>query len=294
VIIVKALAEKIKFRYSHVSEWWDTSTLLYQCIRESWVFSMDKAKGGRAAEHVVYINRAADQPVYLQLAESLRQQILAGKYRPGERLPSETRLVEMYQVSPMTVRRAINFLTSQDIVTTARGSGTFVKEVELGAAAFYLQDLKALFDSNGGTTVRLLEARFCPADRRVARKLRIAEGIRAIYIRRLLLVNGQPAFYHRGYLVNDPHRPVVEAELGVTDLKGLFTGSGSSLIKFGDLNLESTLLNEEEATVLRLKTAAPGMVLEHLFYDFNNAPVSWGWFVCASTWLRLHTRVGID
>jgi DNA-binding GntR family transcriptional regulator len=254
---------------------------------------MNELKGGRAADKLFYINRDGDQPVYTQLAESLRQQILAGSYRPGERLPSENMLVEMYKVSPMTVRRAINLLASQGIVATARGSGTFVKEVELGSASFYLQDLKELFGDATSTTVKLLEARFRPADERVARKLCIREGERAIFIRRLLLVDGEPAFYHRGYLVNDPNRPVVEAELEVTDLKGLFQGSGSSLIKHGDLYLESTMLDEDETRLLKLNSPAVGMLLEHIFYDFDDQPVSWGWFVCASTRLRLHTRVGI-
>ncbi len=95
-------------------------------------------------------------------------------------------------------------------------------------------------------------------------------------------------------MINDPNRPVVEAELEVTDLKGLFQGSGSSLIKHGDLYLESTILDDEEIQVLKLNKPAAGMLLEHIFYDFHDDPVSWGWFVCASTRLRLQTRVGIE
>lgn len=253
---------------------------------------MDEVKGGRAAPAL--IDRQSEQPVYVQLAEILRRQILAGVYRPGERLPSEAQLVEMFDLSPMTVRRAINLLAAQDVVTTAQGRGVFVKEVELGSAAFYLYDLKELFKDEAGTTVKILEARFVPADERVARKLQIETGCRAIYIRRLLHLFGQPAFYHRGYLIYDPARPVIESELEVTDLKGLFQGSGSALIKSGDLYLESTLLTGEEARLLKLERPAPGMVLEHIFYDFDDRPVSWGWFVASSQRLRLHTRIGIE
>jgi DNA-binding GntR family transcriptional regulator len=258
------------------------------------VVAANDLKGGRAAEQLSTIDREADQPVYAQLADYLRQQIRAGLFRPGEKLPSEAMLVEAHKVSPMTVRRAINLLASQGIITTVRGSGTFVKEVELGAASFYLHDLTELFSDDANTTVKLLEARFRPADERVARKLQIQIGERAIFIRRLLLAEGQAAFYHRGYLVNDPHRPVIEAELAVTDLKGIFQGSGSSLIKHGDLYLEATLLDDAETQILNLTTPVPGMLLEHVFYDFEDHPVSWGWFVCASTRLRLHTRVGIE
>jgi DNA-binding GntR family transcriptional regulator len=253
---------------------------------------MDGTRGGRAPENKVYLNRDGEQPVYAQLADSLRQQIYAGAYRPGERLPSEAQLVEMFQVSPMTVRRAINLLSSQNIVTTARGSGTYVKEVEIRSAAFYLQNLNDLFSAGESTQIKLLEARIQSARDKVARKLHINPGERVIYIRRLLLVHEEPAFYHRGYLVNDPHRPVIEAELEVTDLQGIFRGSGSALIKYADLFLESTLLDEHEASLLKLTTPAPGMMLEHLFYDFDNQPVSWGWFICSSSHLRLHTRLG--
>jgi GntR family transcriptional regulator len=228
------------------------------------------------------------------VADFLRRQILAGAYRPGERLPSEAMLVEMFEVSPMTVRRAINLLAAQDVVATAQGRGVFVKEVELGAAAFYLYNLKELFNDEAETAVRILEARFVTADDRLARKLHIGVGRRAIYIRRLLLVKNEPAFYHRGYLIYDPARPVIEAELGVTDLKGIFQGSGSTLIKSGDLYLEAVLLNEEEAGLLNLQRPAPGMVLEHIFYDFDDRPVSWGWFVASNSRMRLHTRIGIE
>ncbi len=255
---------------------------------------LPEARGGRAAQALPAIDRDADQPVYIQLAGILRGQIMAGVYRPGERLPSEAMLVDAYNVSPMTVRRAINLLAAQEVISTAQGRGTFVKEVELSAAAFYLSDLKELFNDVDNTTVRLIEARFVPADERIARKLQIQPGQRAIYIRRLLLVRDEPAFYHRGYLIYDPARPVVEAELQVTDLKGLFHGSGGPLIKCGDLFLEAALLNEEEAALLQIPLPAPGMVLEHIFYDFDDCPVSWGWFVCSSSRLRLHTRVGLE
>src|SRR5512134_1851971 len=125
---------------------------------------MDDLKGGRVSEAAVSIDRTSEQPVYAQLADILRRQILAGAYRPGERLPSEAMLVETFDVSPMTVRRAINLLAAQDVVSTAQGRGVFVKAVELGAAAFELYDLKELFDTEAGATVKILEARFVTAD----------------------------------------------------------------------------------------------------------------------------------
>lgn len=240
------------------------------------------------------LDRSSNKPLYAQLARLIHQQILAGVFGPGERLPSENALVEQHKVSPMTVRRAINLLAAQDVIYTEKGSGTFVKAVELNDAAFYLHDLTELFADDEHTTVKVIEAKFVPADERIARKLQVAPGEKVIYVRRLLLAHGRPALYHRGHLVNDPTRPVVEAELQVTDLKGIFQGSGSQLIKSGEIFLEATSLNDEETRLLNLPPATPGMMLEHIFYDFDDRPLSWGWFVCASDRLRLHTWVGLD
>ena len=253
---------------------------------------MTEMKGGQASGTPGLIDRDASVPVYAQLANVLRQQISAGLFRPGDQLPSEAMLVRTYQVSPMTVRRAINLLADQDVVCTEQGRGTFVKAVELATATFDLHELQELLDDNA--TVKLIEARFSTANARTARKMQVAVGERVIYIRRLLQVHGEPALYHRGFLIYDPSRPIVESELEVTVLKGLFAGVASPLIKRGELAMESTLMTEEEARVLKREMPAPALLLEHIFYDFDDRPVSWGWFICHGNRLRLHTKVGLE
>ncbi|MBN1991187.1 MAG: GntR family transcriptional regulator [Anaerolineae bacterium] len=239
------------------------------------------------------IDRASYEPAYLQLANILRRQVASGMFRPGDQLPSEAMLCQSYQVSPMTVRRTINLLVEEGVVSTARGRGTFVKALELGHAAFGLQELQDLFN-DPAMAVKLLDVRVVSANERTARKLNLAVGQKTIYIRRLLTVNNDPAFYHREYLIYDPTRPIVEAEMEVTTLQGLFDGTGSALLKRGELKIEACLLNEEEVILLQTCLPAAAFYLEHLFYDFNDCPVSWGWFICRSDYLRFATGVGID
>lgn len=238
------------------------------------------------------IDRASYEPAYAQLANILRRQVSTGLFRPGDQLPSESMLCRSYQVSPMTVRRTINLLAEEGVVNTARGRGTFVKALELGQAAFNLRELEDLF-TDPTMSVKLLDARVISADERVARKLEGVVNQKIIFIRRLLCVAGEPALYHREYLIYDPTRPIVEAELEVTALQGLFDGEGSAILKRGELNVEVCLINAEESRVLQLAQPAAAFYLEHLFYDFDNRPVSWGWFICRSDYLRFNTRVGI-
>ncbi len=239
------------------------------------------------------IDRDSYEPAYAQLANILRRQVSAGLFRPGDRLPSESQLCKDYRVSPMTVRRAINLLIEAGVVSTVQGRGTFVKPLELGRAAFDLRELRDLFN-DPAMAVKLLDVRIVPADERTARKLNLAVGDKTIYIRRLLTINGKPAFYHREYLIYDPARPIVEAELEVTALRGLFDGTGSALLKRGELSVEACLLNDDETAILHAPPLMAAFCLEHVFYDFADQPVSWGWFICRSDYLRFSTRVGIN
>jgi GntR family transcriptional regulator len=239
------------------------------------------------------IDRDSYEPAYSQLANILRKLIADGAYRPGDQLPSEAQLCRQYGISPMTVRRSINLLADQGVVNTAQGRGTFVKPLELSTANFDLGELQDLFFNGTSTDVHLLDVRIISSDKRTARKLELNEGDPTIYIRRLLTKEDIPIFYHRAYLIYDPTRPIVEAEMDVTSLQGLFTSANFSMLKRGDLSIEATMMNEEEAKMLQIQLPAAAFYLEHVFYDFENHPISWGWFIFNSDHLRFHTQVGI-
>lgn len=263
------------------------------CLLGYWVISVAQRPNGQILEQTASIDRDSYEPAYAQLVNILRRSMATGILRPGDQLPSEAQLCERYGVSPMTVRRAINILVDQGVVVAEQGRGTFVKPVAMSEASFQLRELRDLFNDNQRTTVRVLEARIVKADERVARKLHIAPGQRAVYIRRILLSDGKPALYHREYLVYDHTRPIVEAELEVTSLQRLFRGAGETILKCGEISMEATLINDEEAALLGVVQPMAAFVFEHLFYDFDDKPISWGWFVGRADLLRFTTHVGL-
>jgi DNA-binding GntR family transcriptional regulator len=239
------------------------------------------------------IDRNSFVPPYHQLAGILRAQIGAGTLRAGDRLPSEAQLCERYAVSPMTVRRAINLLLDEGLVTTAQGRGTFVRPPVLGTATFGLQALEDLFD-NEQTSVRILSVKTVGATSRISQKLALPLDTRVISIRRLLTRCGDPFAHHREYLIYDPERPIVEAEMALTSLRGLFDGSGESVLKRGDLAIETTVLTEDEGRLLAAPASSAAFRVEHLFFDFDDRPVSWGWFIIRGDCLRFRASVGVQ
>lgn len=238
------------------------------------------------------VDRDSYEPAYAQVVRILSQEIAQGLYRAGDQLPSESQLCTRFGVSGMTVRRAINILVDRGIVTASQGKGTFVRKLDVREAAFRLRERHDDSVLGPGTDVRLLQASILAADARVARKLDVAPGSRVIYLRRIVYASDRPIMYHREYMIYDPRKPTVEAELAITSLQGLFEGRDGLGLRRGDLSMEAAALNEEEAGALEMDVGAPALYLEHIFYDFENRPVAWGWFICRADHFRLISRIG--
>ncbi len=244
-------------------------------------------------DNTLSIDRNAFEPAYIQLVNILRSQIDSGKFRPGERLPSESQLCRSYDVSPMTVRRAINILLQDGLVSTTQGRGTFVKPIELGSIKFGLDELQNIFNKKTENKVKLLEVRIVKADKDISRRLNININDRIILIRRLIIKDTEPIFYHREYIIYDPTSPILESEMEVTALYGLFAGSGETNLKRGELAIKAAVLDENEAKLLLAPPALPSFRIEHIFYDYDNRPVSWGYFICRGDRMTFKTTVGL-
>lgn len=70
----------------------------------------------------------AEQPLYLRIKDFLRSGIEAGRWPVGAKVPSENEMVELFKVSRMTARRALQELTDEGVLTRTQGLGTFVAE----------------------------------------------------------------------------------------------------------------------------------------------------------------------
>ncbi|MBE9042969.1 GntR family transcriptional regulator [Pleurocapsales cyanobacterium LEGE 10410] len=67
-------------------------------------------------------------PLHVDISEQIHQRIINGDYLPGAKLPSERELIAEFQVSRITIRKAIANLVKQGLVVTHQGKGAFVAE----------------------------------------------------------------------------------------------------------------------------------------------------------------------
>lgn len=68
------------------------------------------------------------RPIYIQLVEKLRIEIVSGKLAPGERLPSVRELALTARVNPNTLQKALSELEEQGLIYTERTNGKFVTD----------------------------------------------------------------------------------------------------------------------------------------------------------------------
>ncbi|WP_444642805.1 GntR family transcriptional regulator [Caproiciproducens sp. R1] len=66
-------------------------------------------------------------PLYVQIAEDLQYKILSGQWKDNEQIPPEMELCQLYDVSRITIRKAIDQLVNQKYLCRERGKGTFVR-----------------------------------------------------------------------------------------------------------------------------------------------------------------------
>ena len=92
-----------------------------------------------------------DQAIYLQIAEHFCENILLGKWNPGDRIPSVREMAVGVEVNPNTMMRTFTYLQEKGIIFNKRGIGYFVSEDGLEKTKalrkedFVTRELPALF-----------------------------------------------------------------------------------------------------------------------------------------------------
>ena len=71
-----------------------------------------------------------DRPIYIQLVEQLKESIVSGKFKAGEKLPSVRDFAMQIKVNPNTVQKALAEIENQKLIYTERTNGKFVTENE--------------------------------------------------------------------------------------------------------------------------------------------------------------------
>lgn len=131
-------------------------------------------------------------PIYMTLANRLRERIFAGEIVTGDALPSERDLCEILGASRVTVRRAIETLIDEGLILRKQGSGTFVAP-RIEARGSYLSSFSEDARARGEATetIWMMKA-LADASPDEARMLELAPRAKVVRLGRVRLAGGEP------------------------------------------------------------------------------------------------------
>jgi DNA-binding GntR family transcriptional regulator len=213
-------------------------------------------------------------PKYLQLRNSLAAAISDGRWKAGERFPTEDRLTEATGMSLGTVQKALKSLVDEGLVVRRQGNGTFVAKGEspMNAPFYHCRFL----DDDGA---------LLPIYSKFVRRHAVAgkgewskhiDGRQVTCIERIFSINNEFSIYTNLYF--DALRlPMLAkapaAKLNGANLKSLITSEAHlPLARFSE-NLAVTVFPPRVCEAIGVKPKTSGAVLEIVASDRQGAPV---------------------
>ncbi|MFE3217606.1 MULTISPECIES: GntR family transcriptional regulator [Streptomyces] len=230
------------------------------------------------------LDPTSDRAVFRQIADALREAIDKGRFREGDKLPSETELVEHFGVSRMTVRNALSLLQQEGLAVSEHGKGVFVRprppvrrlasdrfarrHRDQGKAAFTVEAEAA----GSRPEVDSLEVK----EERPSQDIsaRLGSPRKVLARRRRYLLDGRPVEFATSYLPLDLARntPIAQPNPGPGGIYARLEEMGHRLDHF-DEEIRARMPSPAEVRTLQLASGVPVIHLVRTAYDSEGRAV---------------------
>ena len=227
-------------------------------------------------------NRFSTRPLYLQLRDALAERIAHGEWKPGTAIPNESDLAREFGVSSGTMRKALDLMEGEHLLTRRQGRGTFVNDQSSDEMAMRFNNVRGKDGQQVTGRVRTIEMTDGKANDRERDRLSLQSNDAVYRIRRVRLQGDRPfmteeisypAALFPGLMdtKNPSHRITVLAQQ-----YRLLLGKAEERISIGKAN--ATI-----ATDLVIAADSPVMLLDRVVHDLDGRPVEWRTGYCHFT-----------
>lgn len=220
----------------------------------------------------------AFSPLYQQIKGLILQSMQDGEWKPGEMIPSEMDLAARYRVSQGTVRKAIDELSSENLVVRRQGKGTFVAthaEQHVQYRFLKLQPDTGDVQSEGPAQRTIIDCKRLRASADIARALSLRSGDAVLQVRRVLSFGGVPTILEDLWLPGQPFKGLTAERLSDYHgpMYGLFeTEFGVRMVR-ADERLRAVNPDDEQARLLEVSPTTPLLSVERVAYTYNDTPM---------------------
>lgn len=210
---------------------------------------------------------------YLEVADTLRSRLAAGDLGAGGALPGEVALAAQLGVSRVTVRRALELLRAEGLVTSRQGAGWFAAVDPVRQPLGRVTTIEAAIEEAGARPERrILSFGFEPVPAAVAGALGLRRGDDALRVRRLELADGVPFALVTVWVPGDLGADLSRADVAhspffhLLPLRGVDLGGATQYI-------DADAATRDDARVLGVATGAPVLVLRRVTRTRGGRPV---------------------
>jgi GntR family transcriptional regulator len=231
-------------------------------------------------------------PLYAKIESVLADEINSGSLAAGDQLPTEDELIARFEVSRITVRRAIQDLVGRGLVEIRRGKGTFVAaskiSQELTELTGFVEDMQAL---GRKPTARLVDKKIVAADKSVATHLALTTGTRVVKILRVRLADGVPMSLDETYLPLEIGRKIVTNNLKLEPIFSLLEKKYNIPLIEADYKLEAVAADTSVSAALGVTAGSPIFRIERTSYTTGLKPVDYERLYYRGDLIRFVTRL---
>ncbi|AIO19436.1 HTH-type transcriptional repressor YvoA [Candidatus Izimaplasma bacterium HR1] len=133
------------------------------------------------------------KPAYIQIKNDIIKKIRTGNWQENQKIPSELKLMETYNVGRGTIRDAMKLIIDEGYVYIKKGVGTFVTQNEVGVSLEPFVSLTYFIKMRGlKIESKLLEQKEFIVDKECAEETGLELGSKALLVTRLRILEGKP------------------------------------------------------------------------------------------------------
>lgn len=214
-------------------------------------------------------------PLYAQVKGLIMQHLIAGRWRPGEILPSEFQLAAEFDVSQGTVRKALDELAAENVVVRKQGRGTFVAEHDHHRELFHFFHLVGPDGVRRLPESRQISVRKGLAGRVEADRLGIPRGDTVIRIRRTRLLDGRPVISEQIAVPLILFPDLADIRDVPNTLYDFYERRYDITIARAVENLSAIAADERDARQLDIATGTPLLEIDRTALALDGTPVEW-------------------
>lgn len=235
------------------------------------------------------IDRSGPNPIYKQLVEWMRLQILSEEWPDHHKLIAEIDLAADLGVSRGTLRKAIGELIAAGMLVQVHGRGTFVTSnaLEQPLAERLVAFSEDLIERGIRFETQVLEQALILPPLRVASLLSLPPGGEVFFLKRVRTVKHQPVILLENYVASDKCPGIEQFDFQNHRLFEVLEERFQQKLEWGRRTFEARVAQPETAELLKIEPGDPVMYIEQVTYAEKDSPVE-----LSDLWLRAdHYRI---